>query len=321
MENSKIEVVYTKAKLLKRMGAYFLDLGLTFLTAAIFFAITNTIVTNMNFYKQKQVQLVETRNESRLYEEGVLITTYVDDDTKYPSYKERKIEVSTRLDEFYHNPTYFSDEKIIEEYTQRKLDATTTIEGVSVHLFLKEGEIVIENAVSDETLYNFYKAEVEYTALGYLVKNPTYFYLTRYNFWVTIIEIIIWATIAFVVFYLIFPITCYKRGRQTLGMKMEKIALISVRADNVTTGVYILRFLFMYFVFLILDFVGFLIPAFVSLGMMYFSKTNSSLVNYVFNDYVVDITNQKIYLNALEREESEIQLQEISIENRDLTLK
>ena len=54
---------------------------------------------------------------------------------------------------------------------------------------------------------------------------------------------------------------------------------------------------------------------------MYFTKSNSSLVNYVFNDYMVDVTDQKIYFNALEREEFEIKLQEISIENKDLRLK
>jgi hypothetical protein len=36
---------------------------------------------------------------------------------------------------------------------------------------------------------------------------------------------------------------------------------------------------------------------------------------------MVDVTDQKIYFDAVEREEAEIKLQEISIENRDLLLK
>ena len=55
--------------------------------------------------------------------------------------------------------------------------------------------------------------------------------------------------------------------------------------------------------------------------MMYVNKTNSNLPNYVFNDYAVDVDNQTIYLNALERAESEFKLQEISIENKDFTIK
>ena len=104
-------------------------------------------------------------------------------------------------------------------------------------------------------------------------------------------------------------------------MKMEKIGIISIHADNVTTGKFVGRFFFNYFVFFILDFVGFLIPAIVSITMMFVTKSNSNLTNYVFNDYAVDITDKTIYLNSLERDEAEFKLQEISLENKDFTLK
>ena len=55
--------------------------------------------------------------------------------------------------------------------------------------------------------------------------------------------------------------------------------------------------------------------------MMYLNKTNSNLTNYVFNDYAVDVSDKLIYLNSLERAESEFKLQEISLENKDFTLK
>ena len=104
-------------------------------------------------------------------------------------------------------------------------------------------------------------------------------------------------------------------------MKLEKIALISVYADNISIGKYIGRFFFMFFVFIILNFVSFTLPSIVSISMMYLTKTNSSLVNYVFNDYVVDVSIQKIYMSALEREESEIHLKDVSIENNDFSIK
>ena len=317
----KKEVVYTKAKIGKRIGAYFIDIGLTILSALTLFAVINTLVTRSKWYKAKEAELVEVKNETGLYQNGVLITTYVDNEELYPTYESRKNELSTRIDNFYHNTTYFFDNKILEEYDKRKLDALTTVDGVSVHLFVKDGDIVVENNVSDESLFNFYKVEIEDTSLGYLVNNPVYFNLTKFSFWVSVVEGVIITTVVFTVFYLVLPLTAFKRGRQTLGMKMEKIGLITVRADNIGAGIYVARFFFMYVVFLLLDFVGFMIPAFVSLGMMYFSASNSSLVNYVFNDYMVDVTDQKIYFNALELEESEIKLQEISLENRDLHLK
>ena len=320
MEN-KIEVVYTKAKLLKRMGAHFIDLGLTFLTAMLLFAIFNPVITGSGFYKAKQNELIQLRNESGLYENNVLATTYVENEELFPSFKDRKNFLSERIDEFYSNTTYFTDDTIIKEYDQRKLDATVVVESTTIHLFIKSGDNIIENNVSDESLFNFYKGEIEDTSLAYLVRNSRYFNLTRFSFWVTIIEIIVFGTFAFTVYYLVMPLAAFRRGRQTIGMKLEKIGLINVEAENIGWGIYTLRFIFMYVVFLLLDFVGFLIPALVSLGMMYFSKTNSSLVNYVFNDYMVDVTDQMIYFGAWEREESEIKLQEMSIENKDFELK
>ena len=64
-----------------------------------------------------------------------------------------------------------------------------------------------------------------------------------------------------------------------------------------------------------------MIPTFVSITMMYVNKTNSSLVNYVFNDYMVDITAQDIYLNDLERIEAQESLKQASLENKDYRLK
>lgn len=315
--NEKKEIVYTKAKLGKRLFAHFYDLGILFLSTAILFSIINMAITNSSWYKDKSDALVAMRNDSHLYEDGVEITTVVKNDGSYPSYENKKDYLSTHIDYFYHNTTYFKDLTAWNEYGQRKLEAKTG----DTPLFIKEGENIIENNVSHEELYNFYVNEINNYCLGFLTVNPDYFNLTRFSFWTIVIEIIVILTLMFTLFYLIFPLFIFKRGRQTIGMKLEKIALINIRAVNVTVGVYILRFFFMYGVFLILDFVGFLIPAFVSIGMMYGSKSNSSLANYVFNDYMVDISSQDIYLDEGERDYKAEELKKFSIENRDLTLK
>ena len=315
--NAPQEIVYTKAKLGRRMAGHFFDLGILFLATSILVSIVNMIVINTGWYKGKEADLVAMRNESKLYDDGVVISEVAADDTTFPSYENKKDYLSVRIDEFYHSPTYFKDLTIWDEYGERKLNAVEE----NVHLFVKNGDKIVENNVSHELLYNFYKAEVDDHALAYLMTNVDYFNLTRLQFWTIIIEIIVLTTLMFTFFYLIFPLVIFKRGRQTIGMKLEKIALISYRAVNVTGGKYVLRFLFMYAVFIPLNFVSFLIPSLVSTTMMYFSKTNSSLPNYVFNDYMVDITNQEIYLNELEREYKEEERKKISLENRDLTLK
>ena len=316
--NNKIEVVYKKAKLGKRMLAYFIDIGLLIMSTLIMLSIINIPITSSPWYKSKEAELVQLRNDSGLYENGINIVDYVSTNSDYSSYEEKKNFLSERIDNFYKNTTYFNDlEKIKNDYETRKLEAKKD----GVNLFVKEDGEVKENAVSPELLYNFYVDETQNYTYAYLVRNANYFYLTRFSFLVTVVEFISLFTLFFIVYFLILPLTCFKRGRQTIGMKLEKIGLISVKAVNISTGKYIGRFVFNYFVFFILNFVGFLIPSIVSVTMMYVNKTNSNLPNYVFNDYAVDVTDKTIYLNALERAESEFKLQEISLENKDFTIK
>ena len=316
--NSKIEVVYKKAKLGKRMLAYFIDIGLLFLSTFIMLSIINIPITNSPWYKSKQNELTEIRNETGLYIEGINLVDYVSDNEKFSSYEEKKNELAKRIDNFYNNPTYFSDlQTIHNDYDNRRLAAKKD----GVNLFIKQDDKVVENAVSAEHLYNFYVNETENYTFAYLMRNTNYFYLTRFSFLVTVVEFVSLFTLFFLVYFLILPLTCFKRGRQTIGMKLEKIGLISIGAVNVTTGKFIGRFVFNYFVFFILNFVSFLIPSIVSVTMMHVNKTNSNLPNYVFNDYAVDVTDKTIYLDSSERAESEFKLQKISIENKDFTLK
>ena len=316
--NNKIEVVYKKAKLGKRMLAYFIDIGLLFISTFLLLSIINIPITHSGWYKSKQEELVQLRNDSGLYIDGINIVDYVNDNEKYPSYEEKNSEISKSIDSFYKNPTYIDDiTKTQKEYDNRRLSAKKD----GVNLFVKNEDKVVENAVSPQYLYDFYVDELSNYTFAYLTTNTNYFYLTRFAFLVSAIEFVSLFTLFFVVYFLVLPLTCFKRGRQTIGMKIENVGLISIKAVNITVGKYIGRFVFNYFVFFILNFVGFLIPSIVSITMMFVNKTNSNLPNYVFNDYAVDVTDQRIYLNSLERAESEFKLQEISIENKDFTLK
>lgn len=316
--NNKIEVVYTKAKLGKRMLAYFIDVGLLLISTFIMLSIINIPITSSPWFKSKENELVKLRNDSGLFVDGINIVDYLSDNENYPSYEEKKNELSSAIDNFYSNATYINDiSKTKNEYDNRRLTAKKD----GVNLFSKEDDQVVETAVSAEYLYNFYVDEAQNYTFAYLMRNANYFYLTRFSFLVAVVEFVSLFTLFFAVYFLILPLTCFKRGRQTIGMKLEKIGLISIKAVNITTGKFVWRFVFNYFVFFILNFVGFLIPSIVSITMMYVNKTNSNLPNYVFNDYAVDVDNQTIYLNALERAESEFKLQEISIENKDFTIK
>lgn len=318
--NSKIEVVYKKAKLSKRMFAHFIDISLFILTTFIVFSLTNMAITKSGWYKSKDAALTQIKNDSGLYVGDKDIVTYVKNSKEYTSVAEQKDELAKRIWEFYNNPTYINNvAKTVEAYNKRRLAAKSG----TTNLFIEDDGNILENigTLDAKVFLNFYSNEINDKALGYLVNSPDYFYLTRFSFWCTIIQILVIGVISFTIYYLVLPLTCFKRGRQTIGMKLSNIGLITVYADNISTSKYIGRFFFMFFVFIPINFISFLIPSFVSIAMMFLSKSNSSLVNYVFNDYMVDIKDQKIYLDALERSESEIKLQSISIENKDLKLK
>ena len=201
-----------------------------------------------------------------------------------------------------------------EAYDKRKLE--------SPNLFEKnELDQVVERNVEAELLYNFYVNEVDNHALAYLLNNLEYIQLTQYIFNTLLVEIILSVFLSFIIYFYILPVTIFKRGRQTIGMKLEKVGIISIHAVNETLGIYSLRTLFMFVMFIGVNFVSFLIPTFVSIGMMYFSKRNSSLVNYVFNDYIVNVKDQDIYMDDLERIESQQSLKKLSIQNKDFSLK
>ena len=314
-ENKQIEVVYTKAKPGKRLFAHFVDISLLFLSTAIFFSITNMLMVKTPLYKQKADDLVQLKNSTGLYVKGKSVITYVENNAELDTYAKKKDELSSRIDTFYSNPTYFKGYNIFKKYDARKLKHPALFE-------LNEESVVVEIVGANEkSLYSFYKTEIEDYSFGFLARNPEYFNLIRFEFYGSIVQIAVLLVIFYTTYYLIIPLTFGKRGRQTLGMKLSKIGLICIDTNNESTGKYIGRFFFMFFVFIILNFVSFLIPSLVSTGMMFFTKTGSSLPNYVFNDYMVDVSSQKIYLDYAEREEASIHLSEMNIENKNLLLK
>lgn len=315
MEQEKTEVVYKKAKPGRRMLGHLIDIGMFLIFGVILFTAFNELIKATDFYKGKSNDLAVLRSETKLYVNNEKITTYVDNNSKFPNIEDKKNFLRESIDDFYSNPTYFkTSTKHIEKYNKRKLAKPQLFEQVGEDVVEKEGANV-------NKLLSFYKTEVNDYALSYLFNNIHYIELTRFVFLAILFEIITSIVLSFFVFYYVFPAFIFRRGRQTIGMKLLKYGLITVHADNQGLGIYSLRTLFMFFIYIPINFVSFFLPTFLSLGMMFFSKTNCSLANYVFNDYMVDVTDQEIYLNDLERIEAQEALKSISIESKDFTLK
>ena len=315
----KQEVIYTKARVGRRMLAHIIDFGIFTLIAIGLFTLFHVTMRYSSYYQGKFNALQVLRDESGLYVGDQQVTEYIKDSKKYPTYTEKKDELAARLEKFYHSKTYFGESTVaLDGYHARQLDATYK----GTNLFVENDEHkIVENGLAPVRYYKFYSSEIDNHALGYMLKNREYYSLVRFTFLSAIVEAVIAIFLSYTTFYYILPATCFKLGRQTIGMKLEKIALISVRADNETFGIFTLRSLFNFFIFFPINFVSFLLPTFISLTMMFVNKTNSSLSNYVFNDYMVDISNQEIYFNEFEREYAQEHITEASIENKDFKIK
>ena len=307
-EVKKTEVVYDKAPLSKRILSHFFDISIWLLTSLIFFTVVNMAVNNTDWYKKKENQLIALKNDSKLYKDNQLVTEYIEATNDFASIQEKKDYLCNVIDEFYSNPEFFKDTEHIAKYSERKLAVVSD----NVHLFVTKDGQVVENEVQPALLFDFYKKEINDHSLGYLFNNKTYYNLTRFDFWKVIVEISSSATLFYLVYYLVLPLTLFKRGRQTIGMKLSRIALLDIHALTVKKTPFILRTLFI---------LAFLVPSFISIGMMYMTRANQSLTNYIFNDYFVDTSNQHIYLDEGERQFSKSNLEKVSIENKDFVIK
>lgn len=318
MMNKELE--YNKAKIYKRFFAAFIDLFCVFLMTFILFSLTNMVLPHIESYSS----LVEKRNnlldESHLYDENYLvITDVIADEKEFPTFNSKKDYLSEHIEEFYNSSLYFDDlSEIKEEYDKRRIEYRYN--GIKLFDYNENNEI-IELNVSPEYLTNFYIEEVNNYCLKYLFNNIDYVETTRIISLVSILNFACWLILMVTLFYLVFPLWIFKRGRLTIGKRIFSIGLINGNALNITNSKYILRFLFILFIMFILSFFSFLLPIFVSIGMMLISKRQQDLVDYIFNNYVVDIKDSEIYLDYLEYLDKNNIDKKLSIETKDLNLK
>lgn len=305
----------------RRFFANFIDLFCIGFVTFLLLALSNTIVNNTQFYKDTLSKRNEIQLKSGLYHDsGEDIITYIDTGkSSLVTTEEKKDYVATKIDEFYKNSYFFNleDTKHIDEYNNRKLNAKVD----NNPLFIKSEDKIIENNVLPQLLYDFYAQEINDYCFGYLLFNDAYLNTTQVIAVTMFVQILIDLTISISIFYLIFPLTFFRRGRLTFGRWVFRIGLVSKNAINVTWGKFTLRFLFVYGVYFIVSFFSFLIPVFVSFAMQMFSKRGQNLVDYVFNQYMVDISKDEIYFNAGDYILRKDLKKESKIDNKNLKLR
>lgn len=313
-----IDVEYTEARTYKRILAIFVDLFIFLFLTIVTFSLINIGYQNVDGpYKNLNNENKTLRYESYLYNsEDKLITDYLEN-SETLTYEQKKNELAKALNNFYSSNRFFNGDEGKTIYNERKKEAKNG----EVYIFeLKDNEY-IEKDLSPKIYYDFYKNEVNDHALAYLNNNDIYVNNNKKIFIVLILTIFLSSLPFFIIFYLVLPLTCFKRGRQTLGMKLFKISFISVNALNIETKKYILRVVFNFFIMYILNIFSFLIPTFVSLGMMFFTKTKQNLSDFVFNQYCVDTKVDDIYLDYYEYIDKKEFEKNIKISDKNIKIK
>lgn len=319
MEN-EIEIEYKNASISKRFFSKFVDLFLIVFTCFIFFSLSNMfILKNVEGYTNLIKTQDELKIESKLYlEDGSYVLDYVETEN-FSNYESKKNYLAEVLNSFYDNDLFFEKNSTQKnEYYQRCLNQKDSLDNNM--FYLQEG-VIKEYNLNPKDYYNFYVDEIDGHAKSYLFNNINYANSTRLISVSQIVTCYICLFISYIMYKVIFPLTCFKRGRQTLGMKLFKISYIGVDAFNLSCFRYLGKAIFDFAIFYIVDIISFLIPLFVSIGMMFLTKTNQDLSEYVFNIYVVNSKDEDIYTCYLEYLDGQEAKKQASIENNEFKLK
>ena len=320
-ENTVQEVVYSKAKKRNRFLAFFTDGFIFIVSTFILFGALHMAVRTMPFFVEQSSIRQEIRLDSGLYvynknNDVVSIVDYLNDNTEYPNAKTKKDYLAPRIETFYINERFFSDKSVLNKYDERRLTAKRE----STNLFIKNDGKIVENSVNPQYLYDFYKNEITSYSNGMLLTLPEYSKTTSVIFMTAVIEVIIYGTLMFALFYVVLPLTAFRRGRRTLGRAIFKVGLVGLDALNIRWKKFVLRQLFAYVFLVLLDFFAFLIPLIISIFMVLFSKQNQGLVDYVFGIHQVDITVDDIYFDYGDYEIRKGLRKVASIENNDFKI-
>ena len=321
--NNIQEVAYIRAKTGKRFGSFFIDIFLLFFTGFLLFAAFHPVVTHFPFYETNLQTRQDLQGKSGFYrEDGTDIVSYFNSDASesdFPSARLKKDYLSNALDAFYQNDDFLSHEtqaQMQADYQQRKTNATYQ----DTALFVMTNGTLAECEVNPEWLLSFYETEVNDYAQPLFVGYLPYLETTRVIWLSSFLEALVALTVSFALYFLAIPLTMGRRGRKTLGMKILQIGYVTREGLTPTWGKTCLRTIFLYFIDFLVGFVSFLLPLFVSVGMMLLGKNKQTLDEYLFNWTAVDTKDQEIYLDYADFFQHEQAKKEASIENKNFEI-
>lgn len=299
------ELYYERASTGRRLSALLFDAFCCFLFGFVFLALVLFLLNGSSFVKDRMAVRQEISLRSGLYvlDDEQQLRTFLETLDEKEGIDEKSSRIDACLESFYAQVAFFPEGNGKQIYADYKEQALTP----SGEKMFQNGTRNLVNDDYDRQYLDFYEESFQ-VALGYLLQNPDYAKATREIVWIYTFSIVADFLLPIGIFFLIVPL-CFTRTRQTFGMRLTRLALVSANGLAVKTGKMIGRFVFLFLVEIILSLVAFLIPFAVSFGMMILSKSHQSLHDYVFNTYCVFLDKGTIFKDKAEyrlsQEESE----------------
>ncbi|MFA6666946.1 MAG: RDD family protein [Bacilli bacterium] len=319
-ENNNLqEINYKMVPMSKRLLASLVDFLFSIFTGFILLCLVLLIAERNENYSSLFTKRDEIVIESGLYiknseDKTERISSFYDDNNDL-TYNEKSNLIDEKLNYYFNLETYFPDKDGVAIYNKAKRSTKDD----DKLLFNEDYSRALVNSDYDEAYYNFYCDTVDNVAVSYLTRSEAYYNIAKQIVIIDSIFLIACYLFPIIIFFYIMPLI-FRRGHTTLGQKIFKIGIVNFDGLNCKFSKFTLRFLFFFFIEIILSLIAFLIPLIVSFSMLGFSKRRQTLHDYVLNTYAVDISQDDIYLNLSEYENAKENKEKIMIENSDIKL-
>ena len=311
-DQQTIDIHYERVGIFKRISAALFDLFVSLVVGLLILILTFYLVPNFSFIQHDYMVRETVSLRSGLYvKDGDVLIRYTDYlDGESLTVDEKSLKLDEVLFDFYSDDDFVFDG--LNKYLQFKNDALSSD---GKNMFDIYHNRALNNDDYDDEYYNFY-LDIYDSALSHLANDLEYSLASREIMLTYILAIVITFLIPLFIFYCIIPLF-FKRTRQTFGMKLVKISLINVDGFAVKTGKYVGRMFFFYLIIIVLSIFAFLLPLMLNIGFLVISKSHQTFVDYVFNTYSVDTSNDKIFFDYDEYLSEEKKRQMIRIEDKN----
>ncbi len=299
-----IELEYYKAPLVKRFVAFLIDITLAGVLALGVFCLLRLAVENSDSYKSAFTSYVALSRDSGLYtyeeteDNLVQIVTYAKGTYK-DDYAKQVEFCETRISSFYVNDPIgiFDGDEGSKIYQNEKVGDSSYKRSDGSSYFALDDSLKPKAIVDDETLMGFYD-EAIVSAIQYLSRSEEYTNASKtLSKTINLLLIPSSITAGMLVFEFLIPLIFFRRGWQTLGMKIFKLSLITSGAVSPKFRSFLFRFLWILLAETLLSMMTFAVPLFLTFTMAILRKDGQAFHDYMSGVYLIDSSEQTVYLS------------------------